>query len=124
MITGLSPVSGGLSAALNNAASGLSAAAAEINVTAGNIANLNTPGYQARRADLVELSGGGVAVAGISVDTTPAANGTSNVTLATEMMQLTRAKLLYSANAAVVRTADQMLGTLLDTVNKANDDQQ
>ena len=121
MVTG--PVtSGGLTAALNTAASGLTAAATEVSVAAGNIANLNTPGYQSRQPDLVSLSSGGVAVSGISTDTTPAPSNSSNVDLAHESLQLTRAKLLYSANAAVVRTTDQMLGTLLDTVNRANDD--
>ena len=124
MVTG--PIaSGGLSAALNIAASGLAAAATQVDIAAGNIANLNTPGYQSRQPDLVELSSGGVAVAGTTTDTTTPAptgpDGSSNVDVAHEMLQLTRAKLLYSANAAVVRTADQMLGTLLDTVNRAND---
>jgi len=125
MITG-PPLSGGLSAAMNIAASGLDAAAMQVDVAASNIANLNTPGYQPQRADLVDLSGGGVAVSGISTDSNSDANAntgsSSNVDLTNEMMQLTRAKLLYSANAAVLRTADQMLGTLLDVVNKATDD--
>ena len=125
MITGPS-ASGGLSAALNIAASGLDAAATQVDVAASNIANLNTPGYQPQRADLVTLSGGGVGVAGISSGTNGGANtsadGGSNVDLANEMMQLTRAKLLYSANAVVLRAANQMLGTLLDVVNKPNDD--
>ena len=90
------------------ALSGLQAAQTQLNVTAQNIANSDTPGYQAERVDLVDLSTGGVATAGISKDPRPgpiSPDGTrgSNVDLGSEMLSLTRAKLLYSANAAVLK---------------------
>ena len=101
------------------ALSGMQAAAAQLNATADNVANLETPGYQAQRVDLVDLSTGGVAVSGISRDTNPGpaepdGQEGSNVDLATEMMNLTRSKLLYSANAAVLRVGQKMTGALLD----------
>lgn len=91
---------------LNIAASGLAAAQAQFAATADNIANADTPGYQARRVDLVELSTGGVGVAGITTG--------GSVDLANESVDLIRERMLYGANAAVLRTADQMLGTLLN----------
>jgi flagellar hook-associated protein 1 len=56
--------------ALSTAMSGLSAAQAGLTVTAGNVANANTPGYVAERPNLVETSAGsagvGVDVAGVN----------------------------------------------------------
>lgn len=101
------------------ALSGLQTAQAQLNVGAQNVANLDTPGYQSRQADIVELSGGGVAVAGVSVNPSPGpaqpdgAQG-SNVDLANEAVNLTRARLLYSANAALVRIGNRITGSLLD----------
>lgn len=104
------------------ALSGLQAANAQLNATADNIANADTPGYKAQRPDLVELSTGGVAVGGITRNpapgpTQPDGSQGSNVDLANEMVNLTRAKLLYRANAAVLKTADQMTGNLLDILD-------
>jgi flagellar basal-body rod protein FlgC len=101
------------------ALSGMQAAQAQLAVGANNIANANTPGFKASRVDLVELSGGGVAVAGTQVDQTPGAIGpdgtqASNVDLASEMVGLIQDKTLYNANAMVVRTEDKMMGSLLD----------
>jgi flagellar hook protein FlgE len=101
------------------ALSGMQAAQAQLNVTAQNIANLETPGYQSQRVDLADLSTGGVAIAGISNDpaagpATPDGVAGSNVDLGSELINLTRAKLLYSANAAVVKVGQRMTGALLD----------
>ena len=118
---------GNLGSILSVAASGLNAASAQLNATANNIANLDTPKYQAQRVDLVELSTGGVAVGGITRDTTPRTPGLdgqsgSNVDLAHEAVDLIREKALYSANAAVIRTADQMYGSLLDILDHPHHD--
>jgi flagellar hook protein FlgE len=103
------------------ALSGMQAAQTQLNVAANNIANADTAGYQSRRADLVELSTGGVGVAGTTADTTPApqSDGTSgsNVDLASQFVSLQQAKTLYAANAMVVKAADQMTGTLLNILD-------
>ena len=101
------------------ALSGMEAAQAQLAVGANNIANANTPGFRASRVDLVELSGGGVGVAGTTVDSTPGATGPdgkplSNVDLASELVGIGRDETLYDASAMVVRTADRMTGSLLD----------
>jgi flagellar basal-body rod protein FlgC len=104
------------------ALSGMQAAQTQLNVAANNIANADTPGYQSRRADLVELSTGGVGVAGMTSDTTPGApqpdgKTGSNVDLARELVNVRQAQTLYAANAMVVKTADQMTGSLLDILD-------
>src|SRR5256885_545278 len=85
----------GMNDVLSIAASGLGAAQAQLAATADNLANADTPGYKARRADLVELSGGGVAVGGVSVDPSagpalPDGREGSNVDLAAESVDLLR----------------------------------
>ena len=107
------------------ALSGMQAAQTQLNVTAQNVANSETPGYKAARVDLVDLSTGGVGVAGISNDSTPGpvtpdGKQGSNVDLASEMINLTRAQLLYSANAAVLKVGQQMTGSLLDIFDHEN----
>jgi flagellar hook-associated protein 1 FlgK len=96
--------------ALNIAASGLQAAQAQFNVTANNIANQNTPGYAAQRVDLAALPDGGVAVEGIQ------STGTA-VDPATELANLKQTALYYDANGMVIRTTDQMYGSLLNILD-------
>jgi flagellar hook protein FlgE len=96
--------------ALNSALSGLQAASAQLNVTANNIANVNTPGYSTEQANLVSAPGGGVDVVGVQTIGQP-------VNLATQLVNLTQSKMLYDANGAVLRAADQMYGTLLNVLD-------
>ena len=100
--------------ALGIASSGLQAAGAQLNVTANNIANLNTPGFKAQRVDLTAApNNDGVEVSGVQSTDLP-------VDPAAAMVQLRQAKLFYGANAMVVRTADQMYGSLLNVLDNEN----
>jgi len=104
------------------AASGMQAASSMLGAAANNLANSDTPGYRATRVDLAALQGGGVAADHVSQDSTPGpiepdGKEGSNVDPARESINLTRAKVLYSANAAVYRMADRMTGTLLDVTD-------
>lgn len=99
--------------AINTAASGLNAASAKLNVAASNIANAESEGYTAKRVDLVDLSPYGVAVAG-------AHDTGQSVDLATETTELHQSAALYTANATVLKVADQLLGTLIDTFDNDN----
>jgi len=54
---------------LSTALSALNAANKRQNVTANNLANINTNGYKAKITYLAELSAGGVKVAGVETDT-------------------------------------------------------
>ncbi|HWE01257.1 MAG TPA: flagellar basal body protein [Tepidisphaeraceae bacterium] len=104
------------------AVSGLQAAQAQVNVAARNVANLDTPRYKSSRADLVDVSGGGVAVGGYSQNPSagpiqPDGQQGSNVDLATQLVDLSQARHLYDANAAVIKVADQTTGSLLDILH-------
>ncbi|MDA9798745.1 flagellar basal body protein [Luminiphilus sp.] len=110
---------------LNNALSGLQAATAKMQVTANNVANARTDGYQTQRVDILERPGG--VEARIPADTprarpapppTEAAQGArapSNVDLAQEMVKMTANESFYLANVRALEAAHGMLGTLLDT---------
>jgi flagellar basal-body rod protein FlgC len=106
----------------------MNAAQTLLNVTANNIANAQTPGYQSQGVDLVTLSGGGVQVAGTPSSNAPFQPGNdggegSNVDLATQAINLTQANFLYDANAAVVNAQSQMIGSLLDIFDNQSTDQ-
>jgi flagellar hook protein FlgE len=98
----------------NIAASGLMAAQTQLQTTANNIANEDTPDYKAERADLVDISGGGVAVSGISQNDSSGNQNGNNVDPANEAIDLMREKWAYTANAMVISVANQVTGTLLD----------
>jgi flagellar basal body rod protein FlgG len=104
------------------AASGLSAASARLNVTAGNIANLDSAGYKARRVDLTS-GPAGVATGAITTDPGPGtidADGQegSNVDPVREVVDLMVEKFQYAANAKLLKAGDRMMGTLLDVLAK------
>jgi flagellar hook protein FlgE len=93
------------------AASGMQAAQMQLDATANNIANLNTAGYTAQRADLAsEANYDGVEVMGLDSMGQP-------VDPAAEMVHLHEARLFYGANAMVLKTADQMYGSLLNVLD-------
>ena len=110
---------------LNNALSGLQAATAKMQVTANNVANARTDGYQTQRVELVERSGGveartpaDTATANLSPPPTRAASVSrppSDVDLAQEMVKMTANENFYLANVRALEAAQGMLGTLLDT---------
>ena len=111
--------------ALSIAQSGLASAQFQLSVTADNIANSDTPGYKSKSVDLIDEPGGGVAIAGVTEDPSPGPtlpDGTqgSNVDLATEAVNLIQSRLLYSANAVVIKTADQMYGSLLNILDNGH----
>jgi flagellar hook protein FlgE len=96
--------------------SGLNAASVQLATTAGNLANLDTPDYRARRVDLAALSDNtGVRVAGITQAPEP------GVDLAREVTGLIRAETLYTANAIAIRVTSQTTGTLLDLLDRDRD---
>ncbi|HEY7117446.1 MAG TPA: flagellar basal body rod C-terminal domain-containing protein [Tepidisphaeraceae bacterium] len=109
----------GLNAIFSTALSGLNAAGVVLDTTASNVANLDSRGYKAARANLAEAPRGGVEVSSVTRDPSPGVlddqgEELSNVDLASEMVHLREGAVLYRANAVVVRVADQMTGTLLD----------
>ncbi len=117
------------------AASALNAFGVDMLVRANNIANVNTPAFQSQRVDLMSGHGDqGVTIGAIYHNTTPGPLLPSNVTvaengrsalatgylegsnsdLAQEFVRMTAAQRAFEANAAVIRSHDDITGTLLD----------
>jgi flagellar basal-body rod protein FlgC len=106
--------------AVNSASSALRAYTEVINTTAHNVANINTEGYNPQRVRLSEARGGGVKAA-IESTRNPAEvrqdayiSGKNNVNYATEAVNRIISLRSFQANTGVVRTADEMLGTLIN----------
>ena len=116
-------------------ASALSAFGVDMLVRANNIANINTPGFQAQNLSLMTGNQDqGVMVGLISTDKTPgppipglvAINQDgrevlspgylegSNTDIAREYVHMTATQRAYEANAIAIRTVDDMTGMLLD----------
>lgn len=119
---------------LNASASALGAFSVGMQVTANNIANMNTPDFQARK---IHYATGpedyGVRVGMIGQDTSPGApllhyyqdtvdisataqahRNSSNVSLEKELVSMISTEHAFKANAAVVSTYDEISGTVLD----------
>jgi len=86
----------------------MQAAQSQMDVAASNIANAGTAGYKRLRAETTTQPGGGVAV---SVGVT----GQTGSDLATDVVSQLQAKNSFIANLAVFKSADKMVGKLLDT---------
>ncbi|MES2072333.1 MAG: flagellar basal body rod C-terminal domain-containing protein [Pseudomonadota bacterium] len=103
--------------ALNSGLSSMLAFQRGLDTSANNIANAQTNGYQPQQASFKEGSNGGVS----SVVSGNGSNGTSatsveasSTDLATETVNSLVYKIGFDVSAKVVKTADQMLGTLVD----------
>lgn len=104
-------------------------------VTANNVANMNTEGFNASRVTMEDVANqGGVAVQEVreTSDASPLVPSQrllevqgqvvqeqayvegSNTDVAREMVNLMVNQRAYEANAAVVRTQDELIGTVLD----------
>jgi flagellar basal-body rod protein FlgC len=113
--------------ALGSGLSAISAFTVKMNVTANNVANVNTDGFKKSRTTLNEGSFGGVRPEVDQVNTpgnikqVTDENGThavetSNVDLAEELGESIVTKSAYKANLKSIQVADEMLGSLLDTI--------
>ncbi len=108
---------------LQGSVSGIKAFAGHLDVTANNVANINTDEFKKGRALQVETEAEGVRNVYDIVDTPgpqapdPSTGDTvelSNTELAEEVPNMMIAQHASAANIAAVRTRDQMLGQLLD----------
>ncbi|MCX5720548.1 MAG: flagellar basal body protein [Nitrospirae bacterium] len=111
--------------AMHSALSGVAAYAKQIEVSAHNVANVNTDGFKKSQTDLVEGSNGGVRPVVRKDDSAgptvlsdrghgPTQVELSNVNLADEAVTQIIAQRGFEANISTLRTADDMLGTILD----------
>ena len=108
----------------NAAISGLQAASLKLRVSANNVANANTDGYQ-RQQVTTQTGTYGVEVKVEKVTTVePTKNvqtggelrtpAPSNVDVAEELLEMKAAKNLFEANLKTLKTNDNMLGRILD----------
>jgi len=112
----------GIAASMN----AIQAVAERFNRTGRNIANLNTDGYKSDRVVFDEGPKPGTVQANVSVDLSPGSvraeeteNGLemvemSNVDLGKEMVNMMIDKRAIKANLAALKTADKVLGTVID----------
>jgi flagellar hook protein FlgE len=89
------------------ALSGMSAAQTQLNVSAHNIANMNTDGFKRQQVTQTAQAQGGVSAA---VGTTEVAGSA----LLTDVVTQLQAKHAFIANLAVFKTHDKIAGALLD----------
>jgi flagellar basal-body rod protein FlgC len=105
---------------LNAATSALRAYTEVINTVAHNVANINTEGYNPQRVHLSETAHGGVKARTESVRNPAEArkdiylSSGGNVDYARERTEEIISLRAFQANAAVFRTADEMIGTLIN----------
>ncbi len=114
--------------------SALKAFGVKTQVTANNVANVNTDEFKKSRADLVEGVQGGVDVevskpgspekgnfesreTPLKTDETDEQKELSNVDIAEEMVNSMTTEKFYSANTKIVKTQDEMLGTVIDMIS-------
>jgi flagellar basal-body rod protein FlgC len=103
--------------------SGLAVESRRLAQSATNVANVNTDGYEGQRVVNVSRGGGGVAAAsaptyspqGMRVEGDGSLARMSNTDIADEMITQLSSLRAFQANVAVLRTADEALGSLLDT---------
>lgn len=122
---------------IDTSMSAMGAMSVTMNVAANNVANVDTEGFKASRVDLEDTANGGVRVADIreSSEAGPLVSSTrlendesgrtqavpayvegSNTDLVREFATMTVTQEAFSANAAMVKTWDQMTGTVVDMV--------
>lgn len=108
--------------AMYSALSGLTAFSTQIDVSAHNVANIMTNEFKKSRTELVALETGGVLPviqrnesAGPSIlNYGPAQLELSNVDLGEETVNRIIGQRGFEANLQVLKTADDMLGSILD----------
>jgi flagellar basal body rod protein FlgC len=100
---------------LNTATSGMRAAMTRQDVTAHNIANAVTPGFEQMNAHQTETAPAGTRVS--SITRTPNPNpGMSGTDLARQMVDLKINNNDFTANTKVFKMKDKMVGEVIDLI--------
>jgi len=110
---------------MSSAVSAINAFEKRMGVTSNNVANSQSYGFKKSRADLEEGENGAVEVEISQVNTpgplvtveesgTPVIQETSNVDLSEEIPQAVLTQRGFEANLKVLKTEDEVLGSLLD----------
>jgi len=108
--------------AVNSAVSALQVQGTRQEVTANNVANSNTGGFEPSRVVSQEGIQGGVNARVDTpapqepVDESRSVKQASRTDIATEMLESQQTEQMYKANLATVGTVNTMQGSLLDTI--------
>ena len=114
-----------MSDAFNAAISAIGTFFRKMDVTANNIANVNTNNFKKSRAEMEDVYPSGVKVSISRVDTPgdllppdkqSQNQESSNVNLAEELVDLITTKHAVSANITTIRTKDEMEKQLIDII--------
>ncbi|MFP4520531.1 MAG: flagellar basal body rod C-terminal domain-containing protein [Fibrobacterota bacterium] len=97
------------------ASSGMRTANIRHDITAHDVANINTEGFE-ERTPIQKETNPGTDIASIRRTPNSEPFGRSNTELAKEMPEMSVNKTTYKANADVIRKQDEMTGTLLDMI--------
>ena len=97
----------------SSSVSGMKAAIERHDISAHDIANINTSGYEERVPHQVEKSPDGTEISHISRTPNPDKD-ISNTSLAVEATEQIQNKKALSANAKVIKAKDEMLGEVID----------
>lgn len=104
-----------ISSIIATAFSGMAAQQQRLDAVAHNIANAETPFYARRTVEMVASPGGGVRAV--------AREAEGGVDLATEMVDMTGAKMTYQANVAVMEAGMDMWDMLMSALDPKDRDE-
>ncbi len=100
-----------MNSAVSIALSGMNVAATRLNVSAHNIANVQTPEFKRQQVLQTTSPEGGVSA---TLDSSGNAGYAPMASLAEDLVQQMQAAYEFKANLGVVKTQYEMLGQLLD----------
>ena len=95
------------------AISGVRTALLRTDVSANDVANINTPGYRQVTPQQTDMLPAGTRISGLTRTPNDSLE-LSNTDLATEMVELKTDKNTLSANLAVIKAQDKMTGEIID----------
>lgn len=99
-------------ASIGSNVSALKACGVEVEVTAHNVANVNTDGFSKRKVVPAEGANGEVK----AVISRSAAEKTAEVDLVEEISGLIPTQKAYEANLKTIKTRDELTGVLIDLI--------
>lgn len=98
---------------LNTAISGVKAALTRQEVSANNVANMNTPGFEQKNAIQTDMKPQGTRIAAVTRTPNPD-RATSNTDLAKEAVEIRQNKIEVEADARVIKVQDRMIKDTID----------
>lgn len=101
------------------AASGIAAALVGLRTTANNVANANTTGFRASRAEFTELMAGGEG-RGVRVSRIAEQDESGEVNLTEQLLDMIKFAQQVKAQAAVIRTESEITTSVTDVLSKRN----